>query len=253
MAETVILTASAGSFPGLVQVLKETEAAVQEHPLISFTAPAEWAPLDQALERVRSYGAVALTSPRAAAAVAGRMKLRAGAAAPTQAGPPIWVGGRATAAALGDALGPVRMPSEEGGGTGVASTLARAMLEAETSGTVLFPCGDARREELPDTLRDHGIQVDEVICYRTILASEAVARAAALRGTVMVVASPSVAGLLVHACPPGSRPDLLAVGPTTAAAARESGWAPAAVAASPTAAAVAAALRDLIARRSFGE
>ena len=68
--------------------------------------------------------------------------------------------------------------------------------------------------------------MDEVVCYRSVLASESAAHAAAARGTVLVVASPTVADLLVRACPPDARPDLLAVGPTTAASARASGWSP---------------------------
>jgi len=63
---------------------------------------------------------------------------------------------------------------------------------------------------------------------------------------VLVVASPSVADLLARACPPSARPLLLAVGPTTAAAARGSGWAPAAVSSRPDAAALAASVKALL-------
>jgi uroporphyrinogen-III synthase len=114
---------------------------------------------------------------------------------------------------------------------------------------VLFPCGDTRRDELPDRLRDEGIEVVEVVCYRSVLAGEMEARRTAERAQVLVVASPSVADLLARACPPGVRPALLAVGPTTAAAARASGWPPARVASRPTAEALAAAVRALLATR----
>ena len=80
-----------------------------------------------------------------------------------------------------------------------------------------------------------------------MLAGELDARRAAERAQVLVVASPSVADLLARACPPGVRPALLAVGPTTAAAARASGWPPGAVAATPTAAALVAGVRTLMA------
>ncbi len=252
MGETVVVTASEGSFPGLVQALRGTDVGVQEYPLISFTAPNDWAPLDHALERLSGYGAVAVTSPRAAAAVALRVKLRER-AGPPEALPAVWAGGTATLAALGDVLGPVRTPTESSTVDGAAATLARAMVNANVVGPVLFPCGETRREELPAILRRQGIQVDEVVCYRSVLAGEPAAHAAAIRGSVIVVASSGVAHLLARACPPASRPDLLAVGPTTAASARASGWPPAAVAAEPTAEAVAAAVRDVIARRSLHE
>jgi uroporphyrinogen-III synthase len=144
----------------------------------------------------------------------------------------------------------VRRP-EEGpvGERGAAAALADALLAAGVRGPVLFPCGDIRRDELPARLRDGGISVEEVVCYRSVLAGEPAARRAAERAQVLIVASPSVADLLARACPPGIRPALLAVGPTTASAARASGWPPAGVAAHPTAEALAVAVRALIASR----
>ena len=253
MVETVLVTASTGSFPGLEQALEGSDVVVQEYPLISFTAPPHWAPVDDALDRLGSYGAVVITSPRAASSITARMKLRRETARRLVTAPPVWAAGRATADTLGDALGPVRTPEEALVGGGVAATLAHAILQAEIAGPVLFLCGETHREELADILRGHGIRVDEIVCYRSVLASESAARAAAMRGTVLVVGSPSVADLLVRACPQGSRPELVAVGPTTASAARTAGWLPAAVAAMPTAEAVAAAVREVIASRSSHE
>jgi uroporphyrinogen-III synthase len=135
------------------------------------------------------------------------------------------------------------------GDRGAAAALADALLASGLRGPVLFPCGDIRRDELPARLRDEGIEVVEVVCYRSVLAGEAEARRTAERAQVLVVASPSVADLLARACPAGVRPALLAVGPTTAAAARASGWPPARVASRPTAEALAAAVRALLATR----
>ncbi len=253
MVETVVVTASEGSFPGLAQALKGLGVEVVQCPLIRFTEPPDWSPVDQALCRLSSYGAVAMTSPRAAAAVAGRVHLREALVPSAESLPPVWAGGAETAAALGDVLGPARRPDHALSAEGSAAALAKAMLKAGVTGPVLFLCGETRRQELPDLLRSRGIQVDEVVCYRSALASESEARAAALRGSVVVAASPSVAGLLAEACPPDGRPDLLAVGPTTAASARASGWLPAAVAAAPTADAVAAAVRKVLATRSSHE
>jgi uroporphyrinogen-III synthase len=84
--------------------------------------------------------------------------------------------------------------------------------------------------------------------YRSVPAGEADARRAAERAQVLVVASPSVADLLARVCPPGARPPLVAVGPTTAAAARVSGWPPAGVAARPSADALVAAVRAVLAK-----
>jgi uroporphyrinogen-III synthase len=123
------------------------------------------------------------------------------------------------------------------------------MLEARVLGPVLFPCGGNRRDVLPRRLREEGVSVDEVVCYESALADQDEAKAAAAGATLLIVASPSVAGLLSEACPPGSRPDLIA-GPTTAAAAREAGWEPAAVASHPDGDAVVAATGEVLSRRS---
>jgi uroporphyrinogen-III synthase len=164
-----------------------------------------------------------------------------------EAATPAWAAGAGTAQALGDVLGPVHLPDERAvGELGAAAALASALVAAGPGGPVLFPCGDIRRDELPARLRDDGIAVDEVVCYRSVLAGEGEARRAAQRAQIVIVASPSVVDLLARACPPGVRPALLAVGPTTAAAARGSGWPPAGVATRPTTEALVAGVRALV-------
>jgi uroporphyrinogen-III synthase len=150
-------------------------------------------------------------------------------------------------AALADVLSEVHSPSaKEVGERGSAAALAAAMIRAGVRGPVLFPCGEIRREELTTRLQHEGIEVEEIVCYRSVLAGETAARAAAERAGIRVVASPSVADLLARTCPPGARPVLVAVGPTTAASARASGWAPDAVAARPTVEALVATVQSLI-------
>ena len=244
----VIITASAGAFPGLVAALQAIPVAVEEVPLLTFAPPLDWAPVDAALRSVGRYGAVAFTSPRSARAFAERM---AGAGASGRM-PPVWTAGNGTAQALHDAMGgavlEVRQPDPRTvGERGAAAALVSAMTAAGVAGPILFPCGDLRRDELPARLRDDGLEVDEVVCYRSVLAAESEARRVAERAQILVVASPSVADLLARACPSGVRPAMVAVGPTTAAAARASGWSPDAVSPRPAAGALASAVRALVA------
>ncbi len=92
------------------------------------------------------------------------------------------------------------LPRRRAGGSGAAAALAAAMLEAGVAGPVLFPCGEIRRDELPTRLRHEGIEVDEVVCYRSVLADEAAARAAArARRRSWWWRVPSVADLLARA------------------------------------------------------
>jgi uroporphyrinogen-III synthase len=250
MPATVLVTASAGAFPGLAEALRAIPVGVEEVPLMTFAPPLDWRPVDAAVRDLGRYAAVALTSPRSAQAFAERVAVLGGAGATTEA----WVAGAGTAQALGGTLGEVRRPDERevgkrGAAAALASALAAALLAAGPSGPVLFPCGDIRRDELPSRLRNDGIAVEEVVCYRSVLAGESEARRAAQRVQIVVVASPSVADLLARACPPGARPALLAVGPTTAAAARSSGWPPAGVAKRPTTEALVAGVRALMLAR----
>lgn len=249
MADTVVLTASAGTFPGLAEALKEIPVAVEERPLLSFGPPLDWKPLDDALDRLSGYRGIAFTSRRAAQAFTARIQARGISWSGGDDMPAVWAVGPGTAAALGGLLGSVRVPGRDHPAEmGAAEILVRSMVREAVRGPMLFPCGDLRRDELPNDLRKRGIDVDEVVCYRSVLADESQARTAAARGTVLVVASPSVADLLARACPSTARPELLAVGPTTAASARAAGWSPAAVANEPTVRALSTAILDLLSK-----
>jgi uroporphyrinogen-III synthase len=250
MGETVVVTASTGSLPGLIAALRALPLPVEHHPLMRFAEPEDWAAVDRVLNRAGEYRAIALTSPRASSAVVQRLRSRGIDWPRGRSAPVVWAGGSSTGAALQGALGEVQAPSDEATARlGAARALAQAMLEAGTSSPVLFLCGQPRREELTKQLTTAGLEVDEVVCYRTILASEGDALAAAAGATVLVVTSPRVAELLAAVCPRGRRPDLVAVGPTTARSAQEGGWPPAAVAASPTAPAVVTAIQSAVAQR----
>jgi uroporphyrinogen-III synthase len=248
--ETVVITASAGAFPGLSEALSSLPVTVEEQPLVQFRPPVAWTELDAALSGLSNYGALAFTSPRAAGAVLARIRDTTTILPTASMRPVIWASGPATAAVLEGVLAPVLIPSsQEVGRHGAGAALARAMIAAGVAGPVLYPCGEVRREELPVELRSRGLRVDEVVCYRSVLADESLARAAAARATVIVVASPRVAQLLARACHETDRPDLLAVGPTTAAAAQASGWMPGAVADEPSMDAIAGAVRTLLVSR----
>jgi uroporphyrinogen-III synthase len=238
----VVLTAATGSFPGLADRIRGLPAAVEEIPLLTFAPPVDWAPVDQAVRELGRYEAVAFTSPRAAAAFAARLGESEAAVLP-----PVWVAGRGTAAALTSTGPAVRTaPEEETGRLGAAAALAAAMLDAGIAGPVLFPCGEIRRDELPTRLRQEGIEVHEVVCYRSVVADDEAARTALRRAAILMVASPSVAELVARVSAATPRPLLLAVGPTTAAAARAAGWPPAAVAQRPDIEALLETVRSML-------
>lgn len=255
-APKIVVTLSEGALAGLETALHDLHAVVVEHPLLTFEAPDDWTPVDQAIHRLSEFDAVALTSPRAASRFGERVRLvQRDAKAGSNLGddgdlrrrPGVWAAGAATSEALGARLGAVRLARGGADDVGAAS-LARAMIESGVRGPVLFPCGDIRRDELPALLAAAGIAVNEVCCYRARLADAATARDAVRDADVVVAGSPRVAALLAAATEPNERPPLVAIGPTTAAAARAAGWMPT-LAERPTASAVATAIRGLLAVR----
>jgi uroporphyrinogen-III synthase len=239
-----VLTVAPGTLAGLATQLHAAGAQVREVPLLTFGPPADWEPVDSALQRLPTYTAMAVTSPRAAEAVAARAAAHR-IVAPQ--GLAVWASGDATAAPLQERFGPVHVPSglvtiDAGAG----STLAGALLASRVGSPVLFACGDTRRDEFPAILRASGISVHEVICYRSVLADDARALEAATEVDAILVGSPKVAQLVARVTRRGERPALVAIGPTTAAAARAAGWAPDGVAKRPTVESVAERLRAVL-------
>lgn len=243
VAPTVTLTTAPGSLAGLADALRAEGLSVREIPLLSFGPPADWTAVDAAILRLAAFAAVAVTSPRAADTFVERVNA-------LRVSPPVgqtaWATGAATARPLRRLYGDVRVPSSLATvDASAGSLLGGAMLAAQVGSPVLFPCGDARRDELPAMLRAAGLAVEEIVCYRSLLAGEDRALEAVNGADIVLVGSPRVASLLAGVSRPGDRPALVAIGPTTAAAARAAGWAPAAVAKHPAVPAVAERIRAL--------
>ena len=228
----VAVTLSVTAMPGLVEALTEHGARVEVVPLLRFLPPADWEPVDRALGRMAEYPTLALTSPRAAEVLMSRLEL---VTQPGQAMPSVWVSGSATAAPLDNRFPDRHLaPAAAGTSLGAGARLAEAMLAAGVSGPVLFVCGDSRRDDLPARLRRGGLWVQEVVCYHSVLCPEKDANTLLAGADIVIVGSPSVALLLTKAFPLEPRPLLVALGPTTATAARTGGWIPTAVAEEPT-------------------
>ena len=49
MPATVLVTASAGTFPGLAEALRAMPVGVEEVPLMTFVPPLDWSPVDAAV------------------------------------------------------------------------------------------------------------------------------------------------------------------------------------------------------------
>lgn len=123
-----------------------------------------------------------------------------------------------------------------------------AELPVDPGDRVLLLRSDLARPELPAALRARGATVDEVVVYRTVPRVEpAPAIADELRGghiEAVLVASPSAARGLANACGTAfhERTRVVAIGPTTAAAAHDVGLPVHAIADEPSADGLLAAI-----------
>lgn len=251
MTAEIVITGAEGAFASLPDRLGGLAVRVAARPLLSFAEPETWAPVDEAIVHLGRYTCAVATSPRGGQAFVERIGyLRRARRVTPLPDIEVWASGRTTAATLAPVFGDVRLPDPAlVRRIGASAAIARTMLAEGVGGPVLYVCGATRRDEIVDLLRGVGIEIVEVLCYRSVLADLSVAREAAASADVLVVSSPSVAELLARACPDGLRPPLLAIGPTTAHAATEAGWAPAAIADRPDVDALAAGIRTLLTAR----
>ncbi|MBS1513052.1 MAG: uroporphyrinogen-III synthase [Bacteroidetes bacterium] len=62
------------------------------------------------------------------------------------------------------------------GTANTAAELAELIVEENETGQVIFFCGDQRRDELPEILQEHGIEVNEIIVYQTVALPHKIAK-----------------------------------------------------------------------------
>lgn len=111
---------------------------------------------------------------------------------------------------------------------------------------VVHACGEDARQELRRVVEGAGGQYVRVVVYRMV-ADPVGERAAEGEFAAVVVGSPNLAHRAMELFP--SRPPAVAIGRTTAAALRDLGWPPAAVAAAPTPDDAASALQRALRKK----
>jgi uroporphyrinogen III methyltransferase/synthase len=220
----VVVTRAREQAGELVMRLQAHGAATIEVPAIEIREPTDGgAALAGAVDRLGDYDWVVLTSPNGARRLLGAVRDR-GRDARAFAGTRLAAIGPGTAEALAEAtlaadLVPPRF---------VAESLLEALPAAGASGgRLLLVRAAVARDVLPDGLRDKGWDVDVVEAYRTERAALAEEQAAAVAAAdVVTFTSSSTVSNFVGAM--GGRPlppVVVAIGPITAATAREHGLA----------------------------
>ena len=159
-----MITRAARQSVALVENLAKLGAMPILLPLVAFSAPEDYAPLDAALDRLEQFDWIIFTSENAVRAVVKRAGVR---------GNLRNVAGRRSRAA---AVGPTTANAAERAGffvdyqaqTHSGAALANELGEKLRGQSVFLPRSDRANPDLPQLLRNYGAAVTEVIAYRTV-------------------------------------------------------------------------------------
>lgn len=223
-AVVVLLRSASGPDDQYVTAFEAEGFRAQCEPVLTFRFPRPSALRDR-LAHPERYAGLIVTSPRAVRAIERVERSEPTWAAWTEK--PAYAVGPKTAAALRRlGCGP------SGAQTGSAAALASVIVNQKKP--YLFLSGNRRRATLPDALHADGIPFEECTVYETHLRTN-IELPDPNPGDWLVFFSPSGAEALARC---GTNPiagyRLAAIGPTTAGALRERGWAPDAVAETPS-------------------
>jgi uroporphyrinogen-III synthase len=250
----IVVTRAAAQSSEIFEKLLQKQAIPISLPLVSFSGPQDYAPLDAALHRWQEFDWVLFTSANAVQSVLAR---RAASNVPTQqisTRPRIAVVGPATK----DEVTRGGLSVERVAKTHLGLALAEELAPELSGKHVFLPRSDRANPELPAALKKLGAILTEVVAYRTLppgdVDRDRVTKTICAQADAVLFFSPSavhnLAGLI------GKEPFLdlqkevaiAAVGPVTAAALRDYGMLRIVVAADTTAEAVVDALEAQFSR-----
>jgi uroporphyrinogen III methyltransferase/synthase len=225
----VVITRAARQSVELVENLGKLGALPILLPLVAFSAPEDFAPLDAALDRLEQFDWIIFTSENAVRAVVKRASVR---------GNLRNVAGRRSRAA---AVGPTTAAAAERAGffvdyqakTHSGAALANELGEKLQGQSIFLPRSDRANPDLPQLLKKYGAEITEVIAYRTVtpvnLDQDKIAAIANADVDAILFFSPTAVEHFVGVVGKEKVRDLqnrlalTAVGPITANALRQSG------------------------------
>ncbi len=166
--KTVLVTREVSQAGGLSRALQERDARTVVCPLIAFSPPADWTPVDRCLQRLSDYDGLLFTSVNAVAFFFSRMEAR-GVPAAHARGIRTYAVGPATAEALASRGVRVEPLPEAYQAEGLGSLLEQETVQGKR---FLFPRARRAREWLPRFLEERGAKVDLAVVYETRRADE---------------------------------------------------------------------------------
>jgi uroporphyrinogen III methyltransferase/synthase len=172
LGKRIVVTRARAQASDLIRHLSELGADCLEHPTITIEPPADWAPLDQALDRIAEYDWLIFTSVNGVRFFFERLFGR---------GRDVRALGRIGTAVIGPAtaakLFEFGLTSDIVPESYQAEAVVTAFEEKDVAGQkILLPRAAEARPILPEQLSKMGAMVDEVPVYRTRPAEEGVDR-----------------------------------------------------------------------------
>ena len=158
MQQNKISILSTGALPGyLIEEVKDNNIHIDVIPFIS-TEPIQTIEVQQEIEQALLQSTtVVFTSRNAVEAVAAELE-------GLEPEWKIYCVGEKTKELIDEYFGEDKVY----GSADNAEELAELIIEEDITDELIFFCGDQRRDELPELLRSHGIEVNEIVVYQTI-------------------------------------------------------------------------------------
>jgi uroporphyrinogen III methyltransferase / synthase len=171
LGKTILVTRARTQSEDITTQLEEFGATVIHLPTIEFAPPDDWAPLDEALEKIETYDWIVFTSANGANFFFGRLReLRLPNVIDRLARCVICAIGPATARAIEAAGAVARVVASDSRAEGALTAVIQYAGGEENVRKLSFLIPRARvaREALPDGLRRLGARVDTVEAYQTV-------------------------------------------------------------------------------------
>jgi uroporphyrinogen III methyltransferase/synthase len=240
--QTIMVTRPAHQSDALAAQVEDLGAAVVVQPAIVIDPPRDWRPVDDAIQRLSSFGWIVFSSANGVASFLDRLE-HLGLDGRALAGVRIGAIGPATAQALAERrLRADLQPAEYR-----AEALAESLLPAASGQRVLLVRASRGREVLAETLSAGGCEVEQVVAYESRDVTEPdPAIAEALAGGeidwVTVTSSAIARSLVAMFGEELKRAKLAAISPLTAGVLADAGYGCAAIAEEYTSAGLVAAV-----------
>ncbi|HEY6945637.1 MAG TPA: uroporphyrinogen-III synthase [Candidatus Acidoferrum sp.] len=160
----IVITRALEQSEALARELADRGATPIVFPLISFSPPEDFGPLDKAIDGIAQFDWIILTSARAVGALAQRALESGRSLVPKGSKLQVACVGPVTAEAAKRAKLSVDYVAQTHKGVALAEELGSRLSAAK----VLLPRSDHANPDLPAALRRGGAAVTEVIAYRTV-------------------------------------------------------------------------------------